>query len=51
LRKGRIIIDFESNDLGDCKWNITREGQDILDDENLKSLLENVLGDLISEEY
>ena len=51
MRKGRIIIDFESNDIGDCSWNITREGQDKLDNENLKSLLETVLGELISEEF
>ena len=50
MRKGRIIIDFESNDTGDCNWDITREGEDKLDDENLKSLLEYVLGDLISKE-
>ena len=49
--KGRIIIDFESDEKGTCSWNITREGQDKLDDDNLKTLLEHVLGDLISDEF
>jgi len=51
MKKGRIIIDFESDEKGECSWDITREGQDKLDDENLKSLLEHVLGDLISKEF
>ena len=51
MKKGRIIIDFESDYEGECIWNITREGQDKLDDENLKSLLEHVLGDLITKEF
>ena len=51
MKKGRIIIDFESDERGECSWNITREGQDKLDDENLKTLLEHVLGELISDEF
>jgi len=51
MKKGRVIIDFESEENGDCNWNIIREGQDKLDDENLKVLLEHVLGDLISDEF
>ena len=42
MRKGRIIIDFESDESGECSWNITREGPEKLDDENLKSLLEQL---------
>jgi hypothetical protein len=51
MRKGRIIIDFESDDKGECSWNISREGKDKLNDENLKSLLETVLRDLMSNEF
>lgn len=51
MKKGRIIIDFESDESGNCDWNIIREGQDKLDDENLKSLLEHVLSDLMAEEF
>ena len=51
MRKGRVIIDFESNELGDCKWDLMCEGPDKLDDENIKSLLEHVLGDLIAKEF
>jgi len=51
LKKGRIIIDFESDENGKCNYNITREGRDKLDDENLRSLLEHVLGELMAEEF
>jgi hypothetical protein len=51
MMRGRIIIDFESNGKGKCKWKISREGKDKLDDENLKTLLEHILGDLISREF
>ena len=50
MRKGRVIIDFESNEAGDCKWNVTCEGQDKLDSEDLKSLFETVLSELMNEE-
>ena len=51
MKEGRIIIDFESHDSGQCNYDITREGKDKLDDENLKSLLEHVLGELIVDEF
>jgi len=51
LKKGRIIIDFESDELGKCNYNIIREGRDKLDDENLKTLLEHVLGELLADEF
>ena len=51
MKKGRIIIDFESDGLGKCNYNIIHEGKDKLDDENLKNLLEHVLGELIAEEF
>jgi hypothetical protein len=46
-----VIIDFQSDDDGNCSWNITSEGQDKLDEEDIKSLLETVLGELISKEF
>jgi hypothetical protein len=36
---------------GECSWNISREGKDKLNDENLISLLETVLRDLMSNEF
>jgi hypothetical protein len=51
MRKGRVIIDFESNEEGNCSWDITCEGQDKLDTENLKTLLETVLTELMTDEF
>ena len=51
MKKGRIIIDFESDDSGQCNYNIKREGEDRLDNENLKSLLEHVLSELMADEF
>ena len=51
MKKGRIIIDFESDENGKCDYNILRQGEDKLDNEDLKSLLEHVLGELIAQEF
>ena len=49
--KGRIIIDFESEEMGECSFNIQQEGKDTLDNENLISLFEHIIRDLMSDEY
>ena len=51
MMKGKIIIDFESDESGECSWDITREGPDKLDNDNLKSLLEIILGELMTSEF
>lgn len=51
MRKGKVVINFESNDLGDCKWDIQQESDDHLDNKNLASLFEHILADLIAEQF
>jgi hypothetical protein len=51
MRKGRIVIDFESNESGDCKFNIQQDGADHLDNNNLISLFEHILGDLMQDQF
>jgi len=51
MRKGRLVIDFESNEEGDCRFNIHQEGNDHLDNDNLISLFEHILGDLIQDQF
>lgn len=51
MRKGRLVIDYESNDSGDCKFNIHQDGVNQLDNENLISLFEYILGDLIQDQF
>ena len=51
MRKGRIIIDYESKELGDCKFNIHQDGVDNLDNDNLVSLFEHIIGDLIQDQF
>lgn len=38
MRKGRVTIDFESDDAGKCSWNIQQECEEQLDNDNLVSL-------------
>jgi len=45
--KGRIIIDFESDEEGECSWNIQQEGKDKLDDEDMISLFEHIIRELM----
>jgi len=51
MRKGRIVIDYESNESGDCKFNIHQDGVDNLDNDNLISLFEHIIGDLIQDQF
>jgi hypothetical protein len=51
MRQGRVIIDFESDDEGNCSWNISQKGTDTLDNENLISLFEHIIGELMPSEY
>ena len=51
MKKGRVIIDYVSNEMGDCKWDIIQESNDHLDNENLASLFEHILAELISDQF
>ena len=50
MLKGRVIIDFEADEEGECSWNIRQEGKDTLNDENLISLFEHIIRELIPVE-
>jgi hypothetical protein len=47
--KGKVVIDFQE-DNGECTWNIRQEGEDELQNEDLITLLEHVIRDLLPEE-
>lgn len=51
MRKGKVIIDFESDDEGKCSFNINQDGTDTLDNENLISLFEHILRELMPDEF
>jgi hypothetical protein len=51
MRKGRIMIDYDSNESGDCKFKIHQDGVDHLDNDNLISLFEHIIGDLIQDQF
>ena len=47
--QGRVVIDFESDEEGECSYNIQQEGKDTLDDENLISLFEYIIRELMDK--
>ena len=47
MLKGKVIIDFEYDEVKKCSWNIQQEGEDELDKENLIYLLQHVAGELM----
>jgi hypothetical protein len=51
MKKGRLIIDFESDEKGECSWNIQQEGKTKLDGKNLATLFETILRELLSDEF
>jgi hypothetical protein len=51
MKKGRVIIDFESDFEGKCDYNISQDSTFQLDNDNLISLLEHVLGDLMVNQF
>ena len=46
-----MVIEFESNDTGDCKFDIHQDGDEHLDNENLISLFEHILADIIQDQF
>ena len=51
MRKGRIILDYESDELGRCNFNITQESKEELDEANLISLFEYVIRELLPNDF
>ena len=51
MKKGRVIIDYESDDLGKCNYNIKQDGKNDLDKENLISLFEHILSELMMDQF
>ena len=47
MLKGRVVIDFEADEKGECNFNIEQQGKDTLDNENLISLFEYVIRELM----
>ena len=47
MMNGRLIIDFESDEEGKCTYTIQQKGKDILDNNNLISLFEHIIRELM----
>ena len=50
MKKGTVIIDYESDEKGECNWDIQQEGKDTLDNDNLISLFEHIIRELMPDE-
>jgi len=49
MLKGKVIIDFEYDEVKKCSWNIQQEGENELNNENLIYLLQHITGELMPE--
>jgi len=47
MMKGRVVIDFEADEEGECNFNIEQQGKDTLDNENLIPQFEYVIRELM----
>jgi hypothetical protein len=50
MRKGKVIIDFQE-DNGECTWDVSQECENELENEDLVTLLEHVIRDLLPEDF
>ena len=50
MRKGKVIIDFQE-DNGECTWDVSQEGETELENEDLVTLLEHVIRDLLPDDF
>lgn len=48
--KGRVVIDFQSDEVGECSWNLSQDGDNKLTNEELVTLFESVIMDLLPED-
>jgi hypothetical protein len=51
MRKGKLIIEYESDELGKCSFNINQQGKDKLDDNDLIALLEHIIREKMPENF
>jgi len=51
MKKGKVVIDFEADEVGECSWNITQEEENTLENKDVISLLETVLSELMQEQF
>ncbi len=50
--KGRVIINFDRNEESEkCSYNLKQEGDNILGKEDIISLLQHIISELMAEEY
>lgn len=47
--KGRIVIDFQADEIGECSWNLSQDGTNKLSNEELITLFESVIMDLLPD--
>ena len=49
--KGRVIINFDRDEENEkCNFNLKQDGEDILDREDVISLLKHIISELMGEE-
>jgi hypothetical protein len=51
MRKGKVIIDYQSDELGRCTFNINQEGEEKLDDGDLISLFEHIIREKMPDDF
>jgi len=50
--KGRVIINFDRDEENEkCSYNLKQDGDDILGKEDIISLLQHIVSELMSENY
>jgi len=47
--KGRVVIDFQADKIGECSWNLSQDGDSKLTNEELVTLFESVIIDLFPD--
>jgi len=48
--KGRVVIDFQADKIGECSWNLSQDGDSKLTNEELVTLFESVIIDLLPDD-
>ena len=46
----KIIIDFQYDEENKCRWNLTQQGKDKLNNEDVIYLLQHIIGELVYTE-
>ena len=45
--KGRVVIDFQADEAGECSWDLSQDGNNKLNNDELVTLFESVIMDLL----